>query len=78
MPTGKVRGFKRYDKVKYFGEICFVKGRRTQGDFILMDIYNNKLDFRNIGGCKHPYYKNIERLSARRSVLCVDRGRGQY
>ena len=71
IPTGKVHGFKRYDKVKYLGETCFVKGRRSKGDVVLMDINNNVLDFRNIGGCKCPLYKSLKRLSARRSILCI-------
>ena len=50
IPTGKVSGFKRYDKVQYLGVICFVKARRTRGIFGLMDIDSNDLDFRNIGG----------------------------
>ena len=50
IPTGKVQGFKRYDKVKYLGIICFIKARRTKGGFVLMDIGNNSLDFRNVGG----------------------------
>ena len=71
LPTGKVHGFKRYDKVRYFGTICFIKGRRTKGDVVLMGIDNNTLDFRDVGGCANPSYKSIKRLSARRSILCV-------
>lgn len=71
IPTGKVHGFKRYDKVKYLGQVCFVKARRTRGTFVLMDIDNKSLDFRNIGGKQEPSYKDIKRLSTRRSVLCM-------
>lgn len=71
LPKGKVHGFKRYDKVKYLGNTCFVNGRRLRGDFVLMGIDNNILDFRNIGGKKNPSYKHIKRLNARRSVLCI-------
>ena len=71
IPTGKVHGFKRYDKVKYLEAICFVSARRTSGTFVLMDIHNNDLDFRDIGGIKEPSYKYINRLNARRSVLCI-------
>ena len=77
LPKGKVHGFKRYDKVRYFGIVCFINSRRIKGDFILMDIKNNKLDFRGIGGCKNPLYKSIERLSARRSVLCISESLGK-
>lgn len=71
LPTGKVHGFKRYDKVKYLGRVCFVKGRRTKGDFVLMDIDNNALDFRDMGGKQNPSYKSITRVNTRKSVLCI-------
>ena len=71
LPTGKVHGFKRYDKVKYFREVCFVKGRRTNGGFVLMDINNISIDFRDRGGKQNPSYRFIERINTRRSVLCI-------
>ena len=69
LPTGKIHGFKRYDKVRYLREICFVKGRRIKDGFVLMDIDNNAIDFRDIGGRQNPSYKSIERLNTRRSIL---------
>ena len=71
IPTGKVHGFKRYDKVKYLGKTCFVKGRRVRGGFVLMDITGGTLDFRNIGGKQNPSYKYIKRICARRGILCI-------
>lgn len=71
IPTGKVFGFRRFDKVKYLKEICFIKGRRSRGDFVLMDINNNAIDFRNKGGKQNPSYKLLERLNTRRSILCI-------
>lgn len=71
IPTGKVFGFKKFDKVQYLGETCFIKGRRSRGSFVLMDISNNSIDFRGMGGVCEPSYKYIKRLNARRSVLCV-------
>lgn len=71
LPTGKVHGFKRYDKVKYLGVICFVKARRKNGGFRLMDIANNALDFRDSGGKQNPSHKFIERVNAGRSSLCI-------
>ena len=41
LPTGKIFGFKKFDKVKYLGEEWFIKGRRSSGAFVLMDIDNN-------------------------------------
>ena len=49
MLTGKIFGFKRFDKVKYLGETCFIKARRSSGAFVLMDIDNNSIDFRDRG-----------------------------
>jgi len=73
MPTGKVLGFKKFDKVKYLGEICFIKGRRNSGAFVLMDIDNNSIDFRDRGGKKNPSCKSIKRISTRRSILCISK-----
>ena len=71
IPAGKVHGFKRYDKVMYLGNICFIKGRMVNGQVVLMDINNNNIDSRNMGGVKYPSYKYIKRISARGSVLCI-------
>ena len=71
IPTGKVCGFKRYDKAQYLEVICFVKARRTRGDFVLMDIDNNSIDFRDRGGKQNPSYKSIKRLNTRKSILCI-------
>ena len=71
IPTGKIHGFKKYDKVKYLGKACFVKGRRIQDGFVLMDIHNNSIDFRDRGGRQNSSYKFIKRINTRRSVLCI-------
>ena len=71
IPTGKVFGFRRFDKVRYLKEICFVKGRRNSGGFVLMDIDNNAIDFRDKGGRQNPSYKLLKRLNTRKSVLCI-------
>ena len=71
LPTGKVHGFKRYDKVRYLGEVCFVKGRRVRDGFVLMDIENSSIDFRDKGGKQNPSYKSIKRVNTRKSILCI-------
>ena len=71
LSTGKILGFKRFDKVKYLGEVCFIKSRRNSGFFTLMDIDNNIIDFRDSGGRKEPSYKLLERLNIQRSALCI-------
>lgn len=71
IPTGKILGYRRFDKVKYLNEICFVKGRRSRGVFVLMDINNKTVDFRDRGGRLDVSYKLLERLNTRRSILCI-------
>ena len=71
LPIGKVFGFKRFDKVRYLNEICFIKGRRSSGSFVLMDIDNNSIDFRDRGGKQNPSYKLLEKLNTRRSTLYI-------
>ena len=72
LPTGKIFGFRKFDKVKYLKEVCFIKGRRISGSFVLMDIDNNAIDFRDKGGKQNPSYKLLERLNTRRSILCIN------
>ena len=74
IPTGKVFGFKKFDKVRYLGKECFIKGRRNSGAFVLMSIDGNSIDFRNIGGKQNPSYKTIGRINTRRSILCIREG----
>ena len=71
IPTGKVFGFKKFDKVRYLGKLCFIKGRRSRGDFVLMNIDNTTLDFRDRGGKREPSYKSLQRVAARGSILCT-------
>ena len=69
IPLGKVLGFRKFDKVKYLGQECFVKARRSSGAFVLMDIYGKNIDFRGVGGKANPSYKMLKRLQARTSCL---------
>ena len=71
IPTSKVHGFRRYDKIKYLGVTCFVKGRRSSGNFVLSDIDNKSIDFRTLGGLSNPNYKLLTRLNARGSTLSI-------
>lgn len=73
LPTGKIFGFKKFDKVEYLGETCFIKGRRSGGAFVLMDIDNNSIDFRDRGGKQNPSYMSIKRITTRKSVLCISK-----
>ena len=72
IPIGKIQDFRKFDKVKYFGKEYFIKGRMSSGFAILMDIFNNKIDFSYMPkGYKTPKLSNLERISARRSCLCI-------
>lgn len=73
IPTWKVLGFKKFDLVEYMGELCFVKGRRSSGSFVLMNINSRLIDFRDKGGKQNPSYKSLKRVSARRSILCISK-----
>lgn len=68
--TGKICGFRKFDKVKYFGKEYFIKGRMSTGYAILMDIDGNKIDFSTIPkGYKTPKLSNCKHISARTSQL---------
>ena len=70
IPKGKIDGFKKYDKVRYFGNEYFIKGRRTRGYFVLMDIYGQTISFNHMSkGQKTPKAKNCHRISARKSWI---------
>ncbi len=68
--TEKICGFRKFDKVKYFGKEYFIKGRMSTGYAILMDIDGNKIDFSDMSkGFKTVKLKNCRRISARGSQL---------
>ena len=73
LPVGKVQGFRKFDKVSYLEYECFIKGKRSKGNFVLMDINNKTLDFSSIGGLKNPSYKKLKRVTARNSTLIKER-----
>ena len=72
LPTGKIFGFKKFDKVEYLGETCFIKGRRSSGAFVLMDINNNTINFVDRGGKQNPSYKSLKRINTRRGILYIN------
>lgn len=70
--TGKICGFRKFDKVIYFGKEYFIKGRMSTGYTILMDIYGNKIDFSAMPkGYKTPKLSNCKRVSSRKTTLCT-------
>lgn len=72
LTTGKICGFRKFDKVKYFGKEYFIKGRMSTGYAILMDIDGKKIDFSSMPkGYKTPKLSNCKRVTSRKSVICT-------
>ena len=72
LPIGKICGFRKFDKVRYLGKEYFIRGRMSSGFTILMNIFGEKIDFSNLlRGLKTPKLSNCNRISARRSCLCI-------
>lgn len=64
VPTGKIKGFRKFDKVRYQGQDYFIKGRMSTGYAILMDLTGNKIDLKPI-----PKFEQMKRVSARTSWI---------
>jgi hypothetical protein len=64
IPTGKIMGFRKFDKVRYLGVEYFIKGRMSTGYAILMDISGNKPTLKPI-----PKFEKMKRVSARSSWI---------
>ena len=72
IPVGKIQGLRKFDKIRYLGKEYFIKGRMSSGFAVLMDIFNNKIDFSYMPrGFKTPKLSNLKRISARKSCLCI-------
>ena len=70
--TDKICGFRKFDKVKYFGKEYFIKGRMSTGYAILMDIEGKKIDFSTMSkGLKTPKLINCKRITARSSQMIM-------
>ena len=66
--TGKIMGFRKFDKVRYHGQEYFVKGRMSTGYAILMDIHGNKMALKPI-----PKLEKMKKVSARSSWMIMQR-----
>lgn len=72
LPTGKIYGFRRFDKVRYLGKEYFIMSRASRGYAGLMNIFGEEVDFSFMPrGSKTPKLSNCERISARGSCLCT-------
>ena len=70
--TGKICGFRKFDKVRYLGREYFIKGRMSSGYAILMDIHGNKADFSAMPkGCKTPKLSAVTRIGARTTWMVM-------
>ena len=68
--TGKICGFRKFDKVKCLGKEYFIKGRMSTGYAILMDIDGKKVSFNNMPkGYKTPKLSNCKRINARTTQM---------
>ena len=71
LTTGKICGFRKFDKVRYFGKKYFIKGRMSTGYAILMDIDGKKIDFSSMPkGYKTPKLSNCKRMESRKTMIC--------
>ena len=73
LTTGKILGFRKFDKVEYLGKEYFIKGRMSTGYAILMDIKGKRIDFSNMPkGFKTPKMTNLKRLEARKTWIVTE------
>lgn len=68
IPSGKICGFRRYDRVRYRGRNYFVCGRMSSGYCTLMGIDEVQLVFDNPKTVK---MKELIRIRASRTVICA-------
>jgi hypothetical protein len=66
--TGKIQGFRKFDKVWYRGKEYFIKGRMSTGYAILMDLTGKKMDLKPL-----PKFEQMRRVSARTSWIMIQR-----
>ena len=70
MNRGKINGFRRYDKIRYFDKEYFIAANSTTGPPILMDIFGKEADFHDQPrGFKTPRIRLFERISASTSTI---------
>ena len=67
VPTGKIQGFRKFDKVRYRGHEYYIKGRMSTGYAILMDIKGNRQELKPV-----PKLSKMTRISARTSRMVTE------
>ena len=72
IPTGKIGGFKKFDKVAYRGGEYLIKGRMTSGYAVLMNADGTKAEFTACDGYgKTPKLQDLKRVGARKSWMTI-------
>jgi hypothetical protein len=66
--TGKIMGFRKFDKVRYLEREYFIKGRMSTGYAILMGLSGNTVALKPI-----PKFDKMKRVSARSSWMMTPR-----
>jgi hypothetical protein len=64
IPTGKIKGFRKFDKIRYKGKEYFIKSRMSTGYIIPMDIKGNEMKIKPM-----LKFTNVKRIAARKSWL---------
>jgi hypothetical protein len=64
LPTKKVQGYRKFDKVKYLGKEYFIKGKMSTGYAILMDIRGEAVKLKPMAK-----FSNMSREKARTSCI---------
>jgi hypothetical protein len=60
IPTGKIHGFRKFDKTQHLGKEYFIKGRMSKGYATLMDVHGKTQPI-----LPTPKFSKMKRLSAR-------------
>ena len=61
IPTSKIDGFRKFDKVRYKNKYYFIKGRMSKGYAILMDLFFNQVKLKPI-----PKFNLMTRIESRK------------
>jgi hypothetical protein len=64
IPTGKIFGCRKFDKVEWLNQELFIKGRMSTGYAVLMDIDGNTVNLRPMAKLKA-----VKRIFARKTCL---------
>lgn len=67
LPSGKICGFKTWDKVIYDNVLVFIKGKMSTGYAILSDIFGNTLKFN-----RTPKFSKMYRYTASKTWIMIE------